>query len=290
MEIGVYLAPEAAATDIAAFAAAAERLGFDSLWLPEHPVMPTVTATPFAGVGGDEIPEAYGRLPDPLIQLAVAAGATSRIGLATGVCLVALRNPLILAKQVATLDASSNGRVTLGIGAGWLREEFEILAGDFRTRWDRTVETIRALKMLWTGTDTSYAGEFVSFPSLRCLPRPVQDPHPPLIVGGKGERALRVAAELGDGWLPVHADVEMIDAGRARLDELAQEAGRDPTAISIVAFGGPARYRSVDDLGALEAHGVAQAVLWVTEPGARAFDQLEELGELVRAVRSSEHA
>lgn len=279
MDLGVYLAPGADVDDVPAFAQAAEALGFAALWLPEHPVMPHEVTSPFPGVG-DEIPAAYGRLPDPIVMLAAAAARTTHLKLATGVCLVGLRDPLVFAKEVATLDQVSNGRVVLGVGAGWLREEFEIITGDaFANRWARTVDAIRALTTLWSGVG-AYTGPVFSFPQVRSQPGPKQRPRPPVFVGGSSDRALRAVVEVADGWLPVHADTDGIARGRAKIDELARRAGRAPDSIEIFSFGGPDRQRTAAELDALAAHGVGHAVVWVTEDRGDPHVQLEELGAL----------
>ena len=164
-----------------------EALGFESFWLPEHAIMPVNPKTPFPQ-GDGTIPEVYAHMIDPFVGLALAAGATNRIKLGTGICLVPERDPFNLAKEVATLDYYSGGRVLFGIGAGWLRDESEIMGVDFRRRWPMTREYIRAMKELWTREEASFEGEFVKFPALRSNPKPAQKPHPPVHIGAGGER------------------------------------------------------------------------------------------------------
>jgi probable F420-dependent oxidoreductase len=194
MEIGFLTVMTAQGGDIAEIARAAEAAGFDSLWIPEHPVIPVP--------GGGTRPEYYGRWADPFIGLAAAAVVTRRIKLGTGICLIPVRETLITAKAVASLDLLSGGRFLFGIGAGGLREEIEAMGSNFGTRWKRTRESIEAMKLLWSQGTASYAGELVRFENLRCEPRPVQKAGPPVILGAHGPKALERVARSYDGWMP----------------------------------------------------------------------------------------
>ena len=149
------------------FAHAVEQLGFESLWVPEHPILPVNPKTPFPA--GGPIPDVYGHMSDQFICLAMAAATTTRIKLATGITLVPEHNPIVAAKQIATLDYFSGGRVIYGIGAGWLREESEILGVDFPRRWTQTAEFVAAMRELWTKPEASFAGKYVNFPAVRCV-------------------------------------------------------------------------------------------------------------------------
>jgi len=221
----------------AAVARKAEELGFESLWLPEHPIIPVEHRTPYP-VGDGRIPDNYARLPDPFIALALAAGATSRLKLGTGICLVPEREPMVMAKEVATLDFYSGGRVLFGIGGGWLADETEIFGVDFRKRWPVTREYIAAMKRLWTEPQASFEGEYVRFPAVKSFPKPIQRPHPPVIIGAGGlgagnERALRDTVAMGDGWMPIVLTPAQLAEETEKLRKMCAEAGRDFKRIEI---------------------------------------------------------
>jgi probable F420-dependent oxidoreductase len=223
--------------DIALVAQKAEALGFESMWLPEHGVMPVQVTTRYQGSPDGVIPPSMSDVGDPFIGLARASAVTKSIKLGTGICLVPERNPLLLAKAIATLDRLSNGRFLFGIGAGWLREETEILGGNFPHRWGQTREAILAMKELWTKDEAEYHGKFYDFPLVRSFPKPAQTPHPPIFLGGTARHVFQRVVAWGDGWMPTRATPEDIKRGRATLDELAAAAGRDPRAIEITVFG-----------------------------------------------------
>lgn len=224
---------------LAQVAAHAEGLGFDAFWLPDHVVMPVRYTSvypyqPAPSEGFERYPYDESPFPEPLTALAFVAGATTRIRLATGVLIVPERNPVVLAKQVATLDALSGGRVQLGVGAGWLREEYEALGMSWEHRGRRLDEAMEAMRHLWREEVASYSGEYVSFSGVRCDPKPVQAGGVPLIVGGHSPAAARRAGRLGDGFVPTGADDP---AGLDRLLETmrltAEQAGRDPEAVAV---------------------------------------------------------
>lgn len=237
MDIGVSMAILSQSIDIAVLAKKAESLGFESLWLPEHPIMPVNPASKYAGTADGSIPPAMGEMADPYIALARASGVTHNLKLATGISLIPERNPLVLAKEIATLDLFSGGRFILGIGTGWLREETEVMGGDFDHRWTQARESIQAMKELWTKEEAEFHGKYYDFPPVKCYPKPVQKPHPPVLLGGSAKNVFKRVVAWGDGWLPIASDPEQIKAGRAALDELADAAGRDPKSIQITVFG-----------------------------------------------------
>jgi len=154
--------------------------------------------------------------------------------------LVPERHPLLLAKEVSTLDLFSGGRFLFGIGAGWLREETEIMGGDFDHRWTQTRESVLAMKELWTKTEAEFQGRYYKFPPVRSYPKPAQKPHPPVLLGGAARKVLERVVAWGDGWLPNRITPEQLRGRRATLDRLAKEAGRNPSAISISVYGQPA--------------------------------------------------
>ena len=212
----------------------AERLGFDSIWCPEHLAVPLEMKSPYPYAADGRFPgPANVALHDPLIALAFAAAATSTIKLATGIFVLPLRNPLAVAKAVASLDVLSRGRVLFGIGIGWLREEFDAVGVPWVERAARTREWVAMLKTLWTEDTPSFTGRFHSFPPLGFSPKPVQKPHPPIIFGGESRPGLRRAAELGDGWYGTTSTPETIGEPLRLLRELCDTAGRDFSRLEI---------------------------------------------------------
>ena len=196
-------------------------------------------------------------MADPLVALSRASAVTSEIQLGTGVLLVPEHNPVLLAKEIATLDHFSGGRFLFGIGSGWLREETEIMGGDFDHRWTQTKDAILAMKELWTKDEAEYSGKYYSFPPVRCNPKPASKPHPPVILGGFAKNVFKRVVDYGDGWMPTRVTPDDIRRGRATIDELAEAAGRDPKSIEITVFGltadEPERIKEFEDTGAVRA-------------------------------------
>ena len=235
MNVGTSVPLPAYTIDPAFMAQKAEEVGFESIWYAEHPVLPVHSESNFPS--GGPIPETYAHFADPYIALARASGVTTTIKLATGITLVPERNPLLLAKEIATLDRFSNGRFLFGIGAGWNREETEIFGGDFDHRWTQVRESVAVMKELWTKDEAEYHGRYYDFPLVKCNPKPVQKPHPPVILGGMAKNALRRVATWGDGWMPNRITPAELEKGRAMLDTLAAEMGRDPASLTITVYG-----------------------------------------------------
>jgi len=240
MNVGVSIPLPAYLVDPGLMAKKAEELGFDSFWCAEHPFMPVKTASRFPGSADGVIPETYAHFVDPFVALARASGTTSRIKLGTGIVLVPERHPLLLAKEVATLDLFSGGRFLFGIGAGWLREETEIMGGDFDHRWTQTRESVLAMKQLWTKSEASFEGRYYRFPAVKSNPKPAQKPHPPVLLGGAAKNVLQRVVAWGDGWLPNRITPDELRQARATLDGLAKDAGRDPSKLTITVHGQPA--------------------------------------------------
>lgn len=212
----------------------AEELGFESIWCPEHLAVPLEMSSPYPYSADGRFPgPPQVALHDPLIALAFVAGCTTRIKLGTGVFVLPLRNPLAVAKAVASLDVLSRGRVLFGIGIGWLREEFEAVGMPWEERAARTREWVAMLKTLWTEDRPSFAGRFHSFPALGFNPKPVQKPHPPIIFGGESRPALKRAAEIGDGWYGSTYTPEGVREPLKMLAEYAAAAGRDLSGFEI---------------------------------------------------------
>jgi probable F420-dependent oxidoreductase len=239
MKVGIAMFVTAYSIDIVTLAKRAEALGFESLWVPEHPLIPVDMKTPFPS--GGPLPEFYKHTLDPFVGLAAAAGATEKLVLGTGICLVPERNPLLTAKEVATVDLVSGGRFEFGIGAGWLREESELLGVDFPRRWSQTKEYILAMKALWADDHAGFAGRFITFPEVWCHPKPVQKPHPPILIAGELEKAAERVADYGDGWFPRGRAVDppALEAGRKKIEGLFKERGRDPGTLTVSLFGAP---------------------------------------------------
>ncbi|MAF51506.1 MAG: hypothetical protein CL694_00605 [Chloroflexi bacterium] len=253
MTIGVSTPLPAYNVSAAFMASKAEELRFESIWYAEHPVIPINMTTRFPGSPDGVMPDNYNHFADPFIALAQASGVTSKIKLGTGITLIPERNPLVLAKAIATLDLFSGGRFILGVGAGWLREETEMLGGDFDHRWTQTRESILAMKEMWTKDEAEFHGRYYDFPPVRVYPKPAQKPHPPVILGGMARNVFKRVIAWGDGWLPNQVTPAQVEAGRTTLDQLAREAGRDPASISISVHGQPpdrALARSFLDAGA----------------------------------------
>ena len=241
----------------------AERLGFESLWTVEHVVVPShyQSAYPYHPSGKMAGGAEEFDLPDPLMWLAFVASATSTIRLATGVLIVPQRNPLILAKEVATLDVLSDGRVTLGVGVGWLEEEFNALGVPFADRGRRLDDYVEAMRTLWGGGKATLHNTYTSFDECISLPRPANGTVP-IVVGGHSKAAAKRAARLGDGFFPGNSTPEELTDVYALLREECAALGRDPGTVELTAGTGA---RSFDDLAArveqLAALGVSRAVL-----------------------------
>jgi probable F420-dependent oxidoreductase len=221
----------------AALGRALEERGFESLWAPEHSHIPLSRQSPFPA-GGD-LPKKYYDVMDPFVTLAAAAAATTRLKVATGICLVVQRDPIQTAKEVATLDQISGGRFLFGIGAGWNAEEMQDHGTEFKSRFRLMQERVGAMKAIWTKSKPEYTGTFVKFPPMMTWPKPVQKPHPPVIVGGAFPFGARRALAYGDGWLP-HARRPAYGEVLGLLPEfrkMAAAAGRPVESVPITVFG-----------------------------------------------------
>ncbi|MGD9889808.1 MAG: LLM class F420-dependent oxidoreductase [Dehalococcoidia bacterium] len=213
-------------------AKAAEARGFESLFFPEHTHIPASRRSPWGG--GPNLPEMYWHSLDPFVAIGAAAAVTSQIKLGTGVCLVIERDPITLAKEVASVDHISNGRFLFGIGGGWNLEEMENHGTDPAKRWRILQERILAMKQIWTQDEAEYHGRHVDFDPIWSWPKPVQKPHPPILVGGNGPHTLQRVAEYGDGWMPIggRAEIPVVEK-MAELNRLAADAGRGPIPITL---------------------------------------------------------
>jgi len=214
----------------------AEAAGFESLWGGEHVIMPSTIESSYPYTKDGKIPaQPDTPIPDPLIWLAFAAAAAPTMRLGTCILIVPQRNPLILAKELATLDQLSGGKVELGLGVGWLEEEFDALGVPWERRGARNDEYIEAMRALWSGPEVEFHGEFVDFPKVTCSPRPVQTSIP-ILVGGDSEVAIRRAVRLADGYFPGEGDLERLAGLIERVRRAAEDAERDPDSIEINAM------------------------------------------------------
>jgi len=282
MKIGVFVFQTDDVLDPAVLAKRAEELGFESFWVPEHPIIPLRTSSSYRGSADGSIPESYGRIVDPFIALARASAATQTIKLGTAICLIPERNPLLLAKEIATLDRFSGGRFLFGIGAGWLKEETEIMGGDFPHRWTQAREAILAMKELWTKAEADFHGKYYDFPPVRSFPKPAQQPHPPILVGGNAPNVLKRVVAWGNGWMPGRVSVTDIRRGCATLRELAEQAGQDPMSLEVMAFGAAGQFRDRVSIKEMEEAGARRVTIWLTQTAGEAL--LAEMEELARQV------
>lgn len=235
--VGLMMFATAATTPMPELAVQAEERGFDSLFLPEHPVIPETFTSEYPG--GGPLPDEYKRMIDPYVGLAAAAGATTHLKLGTAISLILERHPLLTAKAIASLDRISNGRVVLGVGSGWLKEEADLFDVDWARRGAQLKDYVLALQACWSDGPAEYDGSHISFPPLIVEPKPVQKPFPPVLIAGEMKRAARRAAEWGAGWIPRYlwSTPETIREGRTRMETLYRERGRDPDTIDITLFG-----------------------------------------------------
>jgi probable F420-dependent oxidoreductase len=232
MEFGLRMLPTEYSMRPAALARAAEERGFASLWVPEHSHIPVSRRTPFPS--GPKLPEEYRHSLDPFVALTAAASVTERLQVGMGICLVVERDPILLAKEVASLDVVSDGRLLFGIGAGWNREEMENHGTNPDQKWDVLRERLAAVKAIWANEEAEYHGEHVDFDPIWQWPKPVQRPHPPVLLGGDAPGAIRRAVELADEWIPhPRRTPEALARKIDELQDLAAKAGRGPIPVSL---------------------------------------------------------
>ena len=244
MKIGIYIFATDYTIRIDELAREAEQRGFESLFIPEHTHIPASRRSPWPG--GPELPREYWHTLDPFVALGVAAAATSTLRLGTGICLLTERDPIVNAKEVATLDLLSGGRFELAIGAGWNAEEMENHGTAFATRFRVMSERARAMKVIWAEDEPEFHGEFVDFDPIWSWPKPVQTPNPPILVGGETDHTLRRVVEWADGWFPRgRGDFDPAE-GMARLKRIADEAGRSMDTINVSLFGAPPNREALD--------------------------------------------
>jgi len=256
---------------------AAEEHGFESLFVPEHTHIPVKRVTPWAG--GGELPREYSHTLDPFVALGAVAAVTTRLKLGTGICLVIQHDPIALAKEVASLDQVSNGRFLFGVGAGWLREEIANHGTDPRTRWRLFGERMQAMDAIWSSDVAEFHGKFVNFDPIWSWPKPVQQPRPPVLLGGDVQSAMHRVVEYADEWMP-HPDRGELPLSQriAEFWQLSEAAGRGRLPVSVYgAAPDPAR------VAEYQAAGVARCVFRL--PAAGADDVLPALERAAAVAR-----
>jgi len=280
MHIGVEIFPTDQTIGVVELAREVEAHGFESLWFPEHSHIPTRRTTPWGGrEGAPPLPEFYWRTFDPFVALGACAAVTSTLNIATGICLVAQRDPIHTAKEVASVDALSGGRFLFGIGYGWNKEEMAQHGTPYTERRAILRENVLAMKQIWTEDEASFDGEHVRIEPSWSWPKPTRTPHPPVILGGDaGPRTAAHIAEFCDGWMPI--------AGRYSLDKWAEveracEAiGRDPATIELGVFGATPDPAKLHDVA---AKGAKRAVLALPQgPRDDVLAALEQMAPLVQ--------
>ena len=280
MDYGVYMFPTDYAIRPDELAREVEARGFESIWFPEHTHIPASRRSPWPG-GGD-LPREYWHCYDPFVALTAAAAATTTLKLGTGICLVIERDPIVMAKEAASVDQISNGRFMFGIGGGWNAEEMENHGTNFRLRWRILRENILAMKTIWTEEEPEFHGDFVDFDPIWSYPKPAQTPHPPIFMGGDGPRTFDRVVEFADGWMPIGGRVnsgpslgEKVALLRTRLED----AGRDPDAVPITIFGVSP---DADTISRMEQDGVSRVLLTLPPEGRdTVLPVLDDLARLI---------
>jgi probable F420-dependent oxidoreductase len=234
MDIGVFSFNTPATIRPDALARTLEQRGFESVWFGEHSHIPVERRSPYPA--GGELPEHYWHMLDPFVSLAAAAQVTTHLKLATGVCLIIERDPIMTAKEVATLDYLSGGRVLFGIGAGWNAEEMENHGTDFKTRFKLMRERVKAMKTIWTEEQPSFHSQFVNFDPIWSYPKPTRKPHPPVILGSATEQSRQRVVDYCEGWAPLDMLVGDIPAAITDIHRRCELAKRDPASIELSMF------------------------------------------------------
>ena len=262
------------------FAVACEERGFESIWFPEHTHIPASRKTPYPA--GGELPKEYSHSHDPFVALMAAGAVTKKIKLGTGICLMIERDPITTAKEVSSLDQLTNGRVLFGIGGGWNVEEMENHGMPFGKRWKLLRERVEAMKKIWTEDAAEYHGELVDFDPVWQWPKPVQKPHPPIILGSASQRGIQRVVDYCDGWIPIGLALPDLPGAIKELHAKAKAKGRDPQSIEISLFWAP------PDAGELKRYqdlGIARGVLALPSVGKdEALKMLDGMAGLVGQV------
>ncbi len=280
MNIGVLIFPTDTTIQPVALGKAVEDRGFESLWFPEHSHIPTERTTPWGGrEGAPPLPDFYWRTHDQFVALSAVAATTTTLNIGTGICLVAQRDPIWTAKEVASVDQISNGRFLFGVGYGWNKEELAHHGVAYRDRRDRVRESVLAMKEIWGNDEASFSGEQIEFSSSWSWPKPAQTPHPPVIMGGAaGPKTAAHIAEFCDGWMPIGGRHGIGD-GLEAVHKACEDIGRDPATLEIGLFGAP---DNADKLDELAGQGVTRAIFAL--PQGSEAEVLTKLDELARFI------
>jgi probable F420-dependent oxidoreductase len=280
MQFGLNVVP-VRLEQLVAVAQLAEQLGFESLWVGEHVLTPVEIAGGYPGATGKPPFAPDSRFVEPFAALAHLAAVTTRVRLGTGILILPLHSPLAIARSIATVDVLSGGRVSLGLGVGWMREEFDALGQDFTTRGRRTDEMLEVLDTLFTESRPSFDGEFYRLPEMGFEPKPVQRPRPPFLIGGSSEAALRRAARYGDGWYGGQDPPERTADVVARLRRLREEYGRAGEPFEITVLTGWGQGFDGDLVAGYEQAGVDRMV---ATPWARSREALAGIEAFAQAA------
>lgn len=285
MKIGFFaigIGPAADPEILATTAQTAETCGFHSLWAPEHVVLidQYVSKYPYSSDGRLPMPTTKIDILDPYVALTYAAALTKKIRLGTGISLIPERSPVVTAKEVASLDKLSGGRFDLGVGIGWLAEEFTAVNVPWERRAERTREYLKAMKLLWTEEEPEFKGEFLSFPKVRMYPKPVQKPYPPIIFGGESTPALKRVGEVGNGWFGVNVTPEAAPTLITRMKQYAQAAGRGNVKLSFAVSPGIGSPVELDAIKRYRDAGVDEVIVGAIPSDAKTVKgALEQLAE-----------
>ncbi len=278
MKLGIVVFPTDQTMNVAELGSAVEQMGFESLWFPDHSHIPASRRTP--NPNGGELPDMYRRLLDPFLALTAVAGATSVLRIGTGICLAMQRDPITLAKEVATLDLLSGGRFLFGVGGGWNEEEMENHGTRPSLRWRVLEERVAAMKEIWTHDEAQFHGKYVDFGPIWSWPKPVQQPHPPVLVGGNGPKAIDGLLQYGNGWMPgASFGPDGLSIRMREVEERTRQSGRGPMPVTVYAAPQDpsviARYAEI---------GVERCIFWV--PSSGSVELLERLRLLAPLVNS----
>ena len=278
MKIGLCIFATEYAIRIDELAREAEARNFESLWVPEHTHIPTSRRSAFAG--GQQLPEQYKHTLDPFVALTAAAAATKKLRVGTGICLIIERDTITTAKSVASLDLLSHGRFEFGLGGGWNAEEMEHHGTEFKSRFKRLEEQVRALKEIWTRDVAEFHGQFVNFDPIWAWPKPAQKPYPPILLGGESGYTLQRVVDFCDGWYPRGRAPEKVLEGLKDLKARAAKAGRDMKTISVSAFATPPDKAVLDQFASA---GVTRSILLLPpEPRDKVLPLLDQYAKLIR--------
>ena len=280
---GVTMFPTDYSIQPVALGRALEERGFESVFFPEHTHIPASRRSRWPG--GDDLPQEYWHTHDPFVALGAIAATTERLKLGTGICLIPERDPILLANVVASLDLISNGRVLLGIGAGWNAEEMENHGTAFKDRWPVTKERILAMREIWTQEEAEFHGEHVDFDKIWAYPKPVQAGGPPVLIGADTKWAHRRVVDYADGWMPIFGRSDVRDS-LAALRIVAEQAGRDMSTIDLSVFGAPPREEVVT--GLIEA-GFQRIIFWLPPAGdAEIMPRLDRYAAFIESLGGSD--